>query len=497
MLSACSLTAIVPDRLCASMARHFKVFHSLPRLRFQHHGLEMQAVLKQCALLAGNGSTVRSRYPLCTLAAKARCYHGSTDGPSTATIRYTNSAPPRNKLRPSAARNQPQPTESAKEKSETKVAETVESAQSLWGSNDEPLLSSILLRDGCRCGQCIDPSTKQRNFSFVDIPENVRALPGGRTEDGKFIVKWENDIDDFTDHKSYFSLDELRYLGSDKITNPLPRPHPPQSWDTSAITERLLTVTYEDYMTSEVHLLKSLQALQRDGLIFVKNVPPSVESVGQIVERIGPIRNTFYGSTWDVKSKPSADNVAYTDKELGFHMDLLYMSLAPKYQFLHCVQNTCTGGESRFLDTTRAREIMTADTPDQARALRSLVTRYHYQNKGHAYTNARAVFARDSGTVFWSPPFVDQFQANPGKSEDLQRSLAAAKTFAEILKREDLIYETKMEEGTCAIFENIRVVHARKAFDVNSGHRWLRGAYLDGQPLHSTYTRLLRQMVDI
>ena len=483
--------------VCATMARHSKVFGSLPPLRFQQHGLELVGS-KRCGLLAGNGNAVRSGNPLCALVAKGRYYHSSTEGQATATIRKTETRPQKDSWGPLSARNKPQPRQNGKEKPETKVAETVESAQSLWGSNEEPLLSSILLRDACQCNQCIDPSTKQRNFSFFDIPESVRAFPGGKTEDGKFIVHWENDIVNFTDHKSYFSLDELKYLGSDQYINPLPRAHPRKSWDASTITESLLTVTYEEYMTNDVHLLKSLQALQRDGLIFVKNVPPSVESVGQIVERIGPIRNTFYGSTWDVKSKPSADNVAYTDKELGFHMDLLYMSLAPKYQFLHCVQNTCTGGESRFLDTIRAREIMTAENFHQAKALRNLVTRYHYQNKGHAYTYDRAVFAKlSSSGVFWSPPFVEKLQVATGKSEYLQKGLAAAKTFANILKREDLIYETKMEEGTCAIFENTRVVHARKAFDVNSGHRWLRGAYLDGQPLHSTYTRLLRQMTDL
>ena len=35
------------------------------------------------------------------------------------------------------------------------------------------------------------------------------------------------------------------------------------------------------------------------------------------------------------------------------------------------------------------------------------------------------------------------------------------------------------------IFDNLRVLHARNAFDNNSGHRWLRGCYVDGQDVAS------------
>lgn len=373
-----------------------------------------------------------------------------------------------------------------------KLLKRLRTTKSLWDSNSKPFLSPILLRDSCRCDQCIDPSTKQRSFSFQDIPGNVRALEGGKTDDGRFVVNWENDINSFVSHTSTFSLDELEAIVEGESLSMIPDIVLPDPWDSKSIAGRLMTMSYEEYMTSDKHLLTFVKALQRDGLGFVKEVPPSTESVNRIVERVGPIRNTFYGSTWDVKSKPKAENVAYTDKELGFHMDLLYMKLPPMYQFLHCFQNTCTGGESRFLDIKRARLIMTADHPDHVQTLKDLNFRYHYQNMGHAYTSIRPVFGGRQ-TSWWSPPFVEAFQSSPHKPVDIPKSLSAVKAFAGILERKDLVYQTKMEEGTCAIFENTRVLHARNAFDVSSGHRWLRGAYLDAQPLTSTFIRLMRE----
>ena len=47
------------------------------------------------------------------------------------------------------------------------------------------------------------------------------------------------------------------------------------------------------------------------------------KTVSNIGTRIGALRNTFYGLTWDVKSKSGANNIAYTEQMLGMHQDLL------------------------------------------------------------------------------------------------------------------------------------------------------------------------------
>lgn len=53
------------------------------------------------------------------------------------------------------------------------------------------------------------------------------------------------------------------------------------------------------------------------------------------------------------------------------------------------------------------------------------------------------------------------------------------KAFSNRLNAEENIFELKLEEGDCVIFDNRRVVHARRAFDAQAGERWLKGAYVD------------------
>jgi len=53
---------------------------------------------------------------------------------------------------------------------------------------------------------------------------------------------------------------------------------------------------------------------------------------------------------FDVKSKPQADSAAYTAVNLPPHSDLPTREWQPGVQFLHCLVNDATGGESVFVD---------------------------------------------------------------------------------------------------------------------------------------------------
>ena len=99
--------------------------------------------------------------------------------------------------------------------------------------------------------------------------------------------------------------------------------HPAVLWDEKLMKEKVLWLDYEEYSKTEEGLLKALKHLQDYGLVFVRGVPTEDQEVVKVAERIGHLRETFYGRTWDVKSVPDAKNIAYTNLNLGLHMDLL------------------------------------------------------------------------------------------------------------------------------------------------------------------------------
>jgi hypothetical protein len=56
---------------------------------------------------------------------------------------------------------------------------------------------------------------------------------------------------------------------------------------------------------------------------------------------------------------------------------------------------------------------------------------------------------------------------------------AAIVHYASLLQHPASLHEIRMNEGDCVIFDNRRVLHARRAFDASKGERWLKGAYVD------------------
>lgn len=371
------------------------------------------------------------------------------------------------------------------------------------------VVDPIQLRLRCNCEQCVDPSDGQKNYSLAYIPETIAVQSYEVKENGDYLIRWKNDVPGFSDdHISTYTNAQITL--SNLAERSLLQRHQ-RLWDRSSFRIHEHTIDYNDYMQQDSALAEALHHLWEKGLVFISNVPSEESSVQTLAERIALLRNTFYKPTWDVRSKPNAENVAYTSRYLGFHMDLLYMKEPPGLQFLHCIENTCEGGESAFADTFQALARLEARNERLAEDLTRLKVPYGYRNGPHTYQDTKFVVSVrhdvndrrskadaqpgskriQSGTtaqatrVYWSPPFVKQDEIWATNSRPLREEQPALKAFADVLEEEDLRVETKLPAGTCAIFDNLRVVHARKAFDTNSGHRWLRGAYLDSQDFMS------------
>ena len=136
-------------------------------------------------------------------------------------------------------------------------------------------------------------------------------------------------------------------------------------------------------------------------------------------------------------------------------------------------------------------------------ALTQFLYPFHYKNNGHWLEYAHCTIVVDKAighsdwskvsehmvdssnfeaalqAVRWSPPF--QAPIHTKLREDRVPSLDYWIRGARLLKKEferkKAVFQTRMEEGTCVIFDNWRILHARRAF--SGGERWLKGAYID------------------
>lgn len=173
------------------------------------------------------------------------------------------------------------------------------------GSHSAKHLYYPWLRDNCQCSKCIDPSTRQKLHSsstFLGFkPKSIDIQQQNVT------IIWPDN------HTSTFDIRWLELVDSNKTA-------PKILWNKDIIQKVHLEIDYSEMNTS---LKKIGHLLATYGIAILKNVPKDNSSVERIASRFGPIQNTFYGSTWDVKSIPNSKNIAYTSLPLGLHMDLL------------------------------------------------------------------------------------------------------------------------------------------------------------------------------
>ncbi|KAF2270510.1 Clavaminate synthase-like protein [Lojkania enalia] len=363
---------------------------------------------------------------------------------------------------------------------------------------DPRVFDTIFLRDSCTCPQCVDPHSKQKLFQTSDIPQTLQGSCRTVVDEERgwsIEVEWENDVPGYgPEHRTRHSIDWLRRaLNTELELRGGVRSDDRVLWDKERITKDNKWVDYKDYMAEDGVLFDALSHLHKYGLLFLRNVPESEQSVVDIAGRIGTLKDTFYGRTWDVKSKPEAENIAYTQQFLGLHMDLLYTSNPPHLQLLHSLRARAPRGESFFSDSFYAAHRLHVSSAFHFRTLCTFPVTYHYHHPNYHYHFTRPTielfpYPKYSeptnlaiNRINWSPPFQGPFEARIGGENQtaLGNYLAAAHAFEKLLSAEENLYEYRLEEGECVIFDNRRVLHARRAFDASKGERWLKGAYVD------------------
>jgi len=213
------------------------------------------------------------------------------------------------------------------------------------------------LRDSCQCPFCVHPSTRQKLHRTSDVL-GARPVEAELT-DGALNIVWsepesnsirtdqehQSTADERT-HPSVYTLDWLSHY-----TSPAARSSfhhyislSPILWDRETLLSRSPAL-FVDYavLSSPSHpenvetLKLALTQLLRFGLVFVRGVPNErTDDVNCELRNLagifGRIRETFYGQVWDVRSVRDSKNIAYTNLDLGLHMDLLCVSSFPSHR---------------------------------------------------------------------------------------------------------------------------------------------------------------------
>ncbi|KAK3403525.1 Trimethyllysine dioxygenase [Sordaria brevicollis] len=344
------------------------------------------------------------------------------------------------------------------------------------------VLPNFWLRDNCRCTQCVNQDTLQRNFNTFAIPSDIHPTKVEATKEN-VTVQWSDS------HTSVYPWSFLSfYLSSDRRG----RENDQISLWGAEAGSRPPTVSFARVMsTSSERGIADLTAMIKEfGFCFVKDTPYDDPDVTrQLLERIAFIRVTHYGGFYDFTPDLAMADTAYTNLALPAHTDTTYFTDPAGLQAFHLLEHkpapgtsSSEGGESLLVDGFNAARILKSEDPHAYEVLSSVRLPWHASgNEGITISPDKLypVLELDEDTgelhrVRWNND--DRGVVPFGEKYTPQEWYEAARKWDEILRRKSSELWVQLEPGKPLIFDNWRVLHGRSAF---SGIRRICGGYIN------------------
>ncbi|SFJ06497.1 gamma-butyrobetaine dioxygenase [Pseudomonas guineae] len=344
------------------------------------------------------------------------------------------------------------------------------------------------LRDNCSCSQCVYSVTREQLFEIADAPEPLHPQRTRIDEQGQLLIDWQNG------HHSAFHPGWLRAHAYDDASRAERFAQRPQSrlWR-AEMAEQLATFDYHAVMNDDATLLQWLLAVRDIGLTQLQGVPTTEDVLPVLATRISFIRESNFGVLFDVQSKADADSNAYTAFNLPLHTDLPTRELQPGLQFLHCLVNNATGGESVFVDGFAIAEALRQETPELFRILCETPVEFRNRSRTSDYHCLASIIALDAyGAV--SEIRMGNFlrSAFDAPVAQMPALYSAYRRFIEMTREARFRVQRRLDAGQLWCFDNRRTLHARTEFDPTSGARHFKGCYVDRDELLSRIRVLQR-----
>ena len=329
----------------------------------------------------------------------------------------------------------------------------------------------------------------QRLLSLADIPVDIRPKSVHTRGDSVTLV-WPDG------HCSTFDSAWLRDRVHSSDTKPPPLEIP--TWDASLNPENLV-VGFGSVMDDDDALFDLIGLIVMYGVARVVDTPE--DALMRLGRRLGYLHDTNYGLVLDVKSEFEPWFRVLSKDAIPPHTDNAYRYTPTGISLFHCVrQIDGAGGESFYVDGLRLAERLREFDPDAHEYLCSEALTFHREIPENAAMNIDAARFRVEAPVFSTNAQgqVTGIRYHPrtvapvvSDEAGIERMYRARRTLEELSMDPSMRIEFQAWEGECTIYDNHRVMHARKSFELAScGVRHFRQCHVDREELHSRW-RLL------
>jgi alpha-ketoglutarate-dependent taurine dioxygenase len=335
-----------------------------------------------------------------------------------------------------------------------------------------------------------DRHSGQRLIDIADLPEAPR-IRSAVTRDGAVRIEWEGEL-----RAASFELGWLAAQANERIERAPEAQR--RLWLEGATLEArrdFAWLSLAELRAGPAARLDWLTRLLQDGLAFLDEVPATEPAILEAMPLVGRVLETNYGYTFDVRSVPQPENLAYSDLGLGLHTDNPYREPVPGFQALHVLIASNAGGESLFADGFALAEHLRASAPEAFAQLTTLAVPFHYRS-GDADLRAERpliqLSVRDEVTaVHYNSRSIAPLNL---AAREAPRFYSAYRRLAMLLRDPRFQLRTQLHAGTLVVFDNQRTLHGRTAFSSTRHPRHLRGCYLTRDSVYSEAALLRRKL---
>lgn len=357
-----------------------------------------------------------------------------------------------------------------------------------WADGGRSEFSSLWLRDNLAGDR--DEHSGQRLIDITELPPNPRIRAATR-ENGGVRVDFEGEA-----RAATFSFSWLAAHAPGRA------PRRPElivrTWLEGGTLEARRDFAWTNLATlrSEAAVrLEWLTRLLQEGLAFLEGVPSSAGAILEAVPLIGRVLETNYGLTFDVRSVPQPENLAYSDLGLGLHTDNPYREPVPGFQALHALIASNEGGDSLFADGFAIAAHLRSSDPQAFAQLTQTAIPFLYRSKdAELYAERPLIQLTPSGAIA-AVHYNNRSIAPLGVAgAEATRFYAAYRRLAALLQDARFQLRTRLDSGTLVVFDNQRVLHGRTAFSSARHPRHLQGCYLTRDSVYSEAALLRRKL---
>lgn len=355
-----------------------------------------------------------------------------------------------------------------------------------WADGSVDEFPSLWLRDNR--AEDRDPHSGQRLIDVMDLPEAPR-LAGAEAAADALQVKWQDGA------PGRFSLAWLAAHAPGRAAAHAPAPRPWLEGGTLDAQRDFAWLSVARLRGERAQRLAWLNRLLQDGLAFLRDVPAREGALLEAMPLVGQVLETNYGRSFDVRSVPQPENLAYSDLGLGLHTDNPYREPVPGYQALHAILISNEGGASLFADGFALAEHLRATDPGAFACLTSTAVPFLYRSADAELYAERPLIQLDLRGAVRAVHYNSRSIAPlPLGGEAARTFYSAYRRFAGLLREPRWQLRTRLGAGEVVLFDNQRILHGRTAFSSAREPRHLQGCYLSRDSVRSSAALLARQL---